>query len=249
VVGLIAADLGGAIWHDLECGSYRADLPLWRELAREAGGAVLDIGCGTGRVALDLAAQGHAVTGLDSDPELIKGLAQRAREDGTAVQTVVADARSFDLGRRFALAIAPMQVTQLLGGASGRTALLGCVLRHLEPGGTFAAALADPYEGVELDTALPPLPDVREQDRWVLSSTPVAVRRVDGAIEIDHHRQAVSPAGELTETLVTIRLDSVAPATLESEAEAAGLTLGRTRRVPETHEHVGSTVVLLEAPR
>ena len=43
-------------WHDAECGSYRADLPLWRELADEAGGPVLDLGCGSGRVALDLAA-------------------------------------------------------------------------------------------------------------------------------------------------------------------------------------------------
>ena len=40
------------VWHDVECGGYDADLPLWRELAREAGGPVLDVGAGTGRVAL-----------------------------------------------------------------------------------------------------------------------------------------------------------------------------------------------------
>jgi hypothetical protein len=33
-----------ALWHDLECGAYSEDLPLWRALAREAGGAVLDVG-------------------------------------------------------------------------------------------------------------------------------------------------------------------------------------------------------------
>ena len=43
------------MWHDVECGSYVADLPLWRRLAAEAGGPVLDVGAGTGRVALDLA--------------------------------------------------------------------------------------------------------------------------------------------------------------------------------------------------
>ena len=42
------------VWQDVECASYDADLPLWRELAAAAAGPVLDLGCGTGRVALDL---------------------------------------------------------------------------------------------------------------------------------------------------------------------------------------------------
>ena len=40
------------IWHDVENGSYAVDLKLWRRLAREAAGPVLDLGAGTGRVAL-----------------------------------------------------------------------------------------------------------------------------------------------------------------------------------------------------
>ena len=122
---------------------------------------------------------------------------------------MVADARSFDLGRRFALAIAPMQVVQLLGGPEGRRGDARRVSAHLEPGAVFAAAIADPFEGFDPETALPPLPDVREEDGWVLSSLPVAVRAADDAVEIDRHRQAVSPDGRLTEEVVTIRLDSV----------------------------------------
>ena len=52
------------IWHDVECGRYAADLPLWRGLADEASGPVLDVGAGTGRVAIDLARRGHEVTAL-----------------------------------------------------------------------------------------------------------------------------------------------------------------------------------------
>ena len=61
-------------WHDVECGGYRADLPLWRELARAEAGPVLDVGAGTGRVALDLARAGHSVTALDREPELLDAL-------------------------------------------------------------------------------------------------------------------------------------------------------------------------------
>ena len=54
-----------ALWHDLECGGYREDLPAWRALAAATGGPVLDVGAGTGRVSLDLAAHGVDVVALD----------------------------------------------------------------------------------------------------------------------------------------------------------------------------------------
>ena len=63
VLGMRAMRDEAVIWHDVECGAYAADLPLWRELAAGRSGPVLEIGCGTGRVALDLARDGHAVTG------------------------------------------------------------------------------------------------------------------------------------------------------------------------------------------
>ena len=109
MVGLRAVD-ETVIWHDVECASYGADLDLWRSLAAGRPGAVLDMGAGTGRVTLDLAARGPDVTALDSDPALIATLAARARERDLRVRTSVADARTFDLGRSFSLVIAPMQV-------------------------------------------------------------------------------------------------------------------------------------------
>jgi SAM-dependent methyltransferase len=240
------APIGAAAWHDVECASYAADLPLWRDLCEERGGPVLDLGCGTGRVALDLAARGHAVTGLDVEEALVSALLRRAADRGLEVEARTADVRSLDLARRFGLAIAPMQVVQLLGGERGRRAMLEAVRGHLEPGGLLAVALADPFEAVPAGEALPPLPDILEVDGWVLSSAPVEVRDEGDAVAIDRHRQAVSPGGERTEEHVTIRLDAVAPATLAEEALEAGLAPREPRRVPATHEYVGSTVVLLE---
>src|SRR6185436_807784 len=102
------------VWHDVECGRYEADLPLWRELAEAAGGLVLDVGAGTGRVALDLARHGFAVTALDREPDLLAALGARAAAAGLRVETVTADAQDFALGRRFALIAVPMQTVQLL---------------------------------------------------------------------------------------------------------------------------------------
>ena len=242
-----AAVAGLAAWHDVECGSYAADLVLWRELAAERGGPVLDLGCGTGRVALDLAAHGHEVIALDADEALVRALAGRARARGVAVRAHVADVRSFELASRHPLAIAPMQVAQLLGGAAGREAMLAAVARHLCPHGLLAVALADPFEAVPPAEALPPLPDVMETEGWLLSSTPVEVRDEGEAVAVVRHRQAVSPRGELTEEVATVRLESVTPPTLEAEGAAAGYQPRGVRPVPATRDHVGSCVVLLEA--
>src|ERR687897_3429208 len=69
-------------WHEVECGTYSADLPLWEELAEEHGGPVLELGCGTGRVALHLARRGHEVLGIDSEGELVEPLNARAGAAG-----------------------------------------------------------------------------------------------------------------------------------------------------------------------
>ena len=235
------------VWHDVECAGYDIDLPLWRELADEARGPILDIGAGTGRVALDLARRGHEVTALDSDPDLIHELAARARKRKLRVTAVTGDARSFDLGTEFALAIAPMQVVQLLGGPDGRRSALNTVRRHLRPGAVFAAALADPFDGVPDGEMLPPLPDIRETDGWVYASTPVAVRHAGASAEIDRHRQSVSPAGDISEWVATIELDLVSAAELEREGSECGFRARERAWIEETPQWTGSTVAMLEA--
>jgi SAM-dependent methyltransferase len=234
------------LWHDVECGSYGADLELWRELAGDAGGPLLDLGAGTGRVALDLAARGHDVLAIDSQAELLDELTRRARARGLSVGVLAADVRELALRGEYELAIAPMQLVQLLGGPAGRAALLAGVRRALRPGGRFAAALADPYDAIAPADALPPLPDVLERDGWVLSSQPVDVRADDRGVAVERRRQLVAPSGELTEELSTVVLDVVGVDDFEREARRIGLRPAGRRGIPETPDHIGSTVVLLE---
>ena len=201
------------IWHDIECGAYAEDLPLWRSLAASRGETVLDVGAGTGRVTLDLVAAGYRVTALDRDPELLDALERRlgdnSRIAGDISQTVIADARDFDLGeRRFPLVIVPMQTIQLLGGAEGRGRFLRCAHRHLTPGGLLAAAIAEVLELYEVvDGFEMPLPDVREYDCVVYSSQPTAVRTERGGFVLERQRETVAPKGERTVEQNLIRLD------------------------------------------
>jgi SAM-dependent methyltransferase len=243
-------EIAPIVWHDLECGSYRADLPVWREVAARAtsSGApcrVLDLGCGTGRVSLDLAAHGHHVTGLDFDPVLAGELDRRAAAQNVPAGAVVADARSFELGRRFDLVLAAMQFLQLLAGPEERIAALRCCRTHLDRGGLFAAALLDLSGEATNDDYEAPPPDMSEAGGWVWSSQAVEVRLLQGgtALALDRHRRAVSPRGELAETDESVRLEMISCDELEEQLRAAGITPTGRRAIRPTRDHVGSVVV------
>jgi SAM-dependent methyltransferase len=237
----------GVIWHDVECGGYDGDLALWRELADAAGGPILDLGCGTGRVAHDLARQGHRVHGLDLDPELVAAFNRRATAAGLTATATAADGREFDLGEVFAMVLAPMQFVQVLGGASERLACLRCARRHLRPGGRLAVAIVDGMPAELIEEAPPPLPDTREVEGWIYSSLPLDAQLGDaGTIVVRRLRQTVSPTGVLNDELDEIPLRLLSVETVEAEAIEAGFAPAERREVPPTDSHVGSIVALLE---
>jgi SAM-dependent methyltransferase len=231
-----------AIWHDVECGSYDADLPLWEELAGRCGDPVLELGCGTGRVALHLARRGYEVIGLDRDEELLEVL--EARAEGLALSIHCADARAFELAQQVGLALAPTHLLQLLPSQAERRECLQSVAAALRPGGLLAAAIIE--EMPEPDGAPPPLPDVREVDGWVYSSLAIEAAIGPGEIVVRRLRHAVSPEGELSEEPNEVRIATFSAVSLEADAEAVGLRPAGRREIAPTELHVGSTAVLLE---
>jgi SAM-dependent methyltransferase len=245
------------IWHDLECGSYRADLPLWRELAERCGDPILDVGAGSGRVALDLAAAGHRLTALDLDPDLLGALRDRSGE--LSVQTVCADARSFELSRRdFALCLVPMQTLQLLGDATERAAFLRCARAHLRPGGLLACSIVtelDPFDAA--DGSPGPTPERSSVAETVYISQAISVRVLPRRIVIERSRRSISPdardrgdPGSADKPVVernVIELARVSTTELEREGLEVGFRPEPALVIEPTDEHVGSAVVMLRA--
>jgi SAM-dependent methyltransferase len=234
------------LWHDLECGAYCEDMPLWRALAAGKGGPVLDVGAGTGRVTIDLAARGTTVVALDIEASLLEALEHRAAR--LAVETVVADAREFAVQRRFSLVVVPMQTLQLLGGSPGRLAFLRRALDHLEPGGLLAVALADALDCFDSDHELSPPPDECEIDGVRYASHLLSVEDEGGCAAIHRLREIVGPGESYESREVVVRLDRVSAQAVAAEARSLGFVSDHYLFVPETEEYLGSTVVVLRAP-
>ena len=151
--------------------------------------------------------------------------------------------RDFQLEDDVELALAPMQMLQLLPDSAARAACLSRVAAQLRPGGRFAAAIVERMP--EPDGASPPLPDVREVDGWVYSSLPTEALIGNGEIVIRRLRQTVSPDGALSEEPSEVRIRTFPARQLEVEAVRAGLAAVARHEIPATDLHVGSTVVVL----
>jgi SAM-dependent methyltransferase len=253
---MVVVTSADVIWHDLECGSYRADLPVWRELARRHGDPILDIGAGTGRVALDLAHAGHRVTALDLDPDLLEALQGRAV--GVEVETVCADARSFEMSRRdFALCLVPMQTLQLLSDAAERAAFLHCALAHLRPGGLLACAIVTELDPFDVADGSPgPSPETAHVGVTLYASQAESVRVLPRSVVIERSRRIISPhthesdGHPLDESAIernVIELARVSPSELERDGSQVGFHPEPALVIEPTDEHVGSVVVMLRA--
>ena len=123
---------------------FKEDLPFWLELARQQGGPILELGCGTGRVLLSLLQAGLTAFGLDHDADMLAVLKQVAGPQNAAYPPVLlADMGAFHLARQFALILLPCNTLSILPPTT-RRAMLALVHTHLTPNGLFAASLPNP---------------------------------------------------------------------------------------------------------
>ena len=111
-----------------------ADLEPWLAQCRAAGGPVLYVGVGAGRLAVPLAGRGVDLVGVDAHPRMLARLRERAPH----LQLVEGRIEALDLGRTFTLVVAPSHVLCTLARLRGAA-------RHLGPGGRVLFELPNPH--------------------------------------------------------------------------------------------------------
>lgn len=129
----------------------RRDVPFWRRLAAECGGPVLELGTGTGRIAVPVARGGVRVIGVDRSAPMLERARRRGRRARLAdrLSLVRADIRSLPFPSRaaFGLVMAPYGILQSLLAARDLTAVLREAHRVLRPGGALAVDLVADLPG------------------------------------------------------------------------------------------------------
>jgi SAM-dependent methyltransferase len=108
-----------------------------------AGGPVLEIGSGTGRLLREALRRGIDAWGIDASPTMVERCRALLPEDRRETVSV-ADAVSMRLGRRFALVVAPFRVLSHVSSIEDQLRLLDTVHEHLVPGGAFVFDLYVP---------------------------------------------------------------------------------------------------------
>jgi ubiquinone/menaquinone biosynthesis C-methylase UbiE len=129
----------------------RKDVPFWRQVAVKARGPVLELGCGTGRIALPLARAGVSLVGIDRSDRMLERASRRLkawrrtnppRRRRPGLRLVRGDIRSLPFGDGdFEMVLAPYGILQSLLRDKDLAATLSSVARVLRPGGLFGLDL------------------------------------------------------------------------------------------------------------
>ena len=124
--------------YDLDLTEDPGDLDLYLALARRAGGPILELAAGSGRLAVPLAAAGHDITGVDIDPAMLaRARTRAAASTASRLELVEADILGLSLPSKgsFAMAFVALNSLLLLGTRDRQRAALRVMADHLAPGG------------------------------------------------------------------------------------------------------------------
>ena len=183
-------------------------------LADLAGdGAALELGIGTGRIAVPLSRRGVRVHGIDLSPQMVAQL--RAKPGAEGIGVTVGDFATATVDGRFSLAYLVFNTINNLTTQDGQVACFQNVAAHLEPGGCFVIEV-----GVPQLQRLPPGETVRA---FALTPTHLGFDEYDVANQglISHHYSVVEGRLEL----MSVPFRYVWPAELDLMARLAGMTL------------------------
>lgn len=258
IVDDLADDLYAAsesnFWHDY-CGDCDDDLPhLAREIDRP-GLRVLDLACGSGRIALALARAGATVDGLELSPAMLalarRALAEEAPEVAQRLRFIAGDMADFALDRQYDRIVLGATSLCLLLEPAQRAALFRAVRRHLAPHGRFVFNLLhhagpDGTAGDGGDAAPAEFTDVYSRSCAEGQDFAIVGQRRDpasGHYLFNVYRERIAWTGETRRSLAASVKAHLDEAALRAQIAAAGLQLsarwsdGAVRYLRVEHAH------------
>lgn len=219
-----------ARFYQAEHAELVGDIELYRNYALRCDGAVLELGCGSGRVAVPLAQSGLSVTGVDLDPTMLQLARDRVKQAGvdTLVRLDLADVRTLALSERYSLAIFPLNGFLHLLTVRDQLDALRCIHGALLPGGLLIVDLPNPHVVLAPDRDGQILlrhrflsPDAGSVCSWTTTRTDMAVQTQHLTLSYDETR----PEGSLRRTTVEMDLRFVYRYEMEGLLRASGFVV------------------------
>ncbi len=218
--------------YDVDLLDEPGDLALYLALAARTGSPILELGVGTGRLAVPLAEAGWAVTGVDRDPAMLARAARRAAASPNAagrLELIEADLRHLHLGPRFRLAFIALNTLFLLGDRAGQAAAVAVLAEHLEPGGIAVVDVwlpdADDLARYDGRLILEYARDDPDEGRLVVKTGSALHDAATGTVRLTTIFDEAEPGGPPNRWVRTDAIRLVSPDELRDFATRAGLTV------------------------
>ena len=217
-------------FYDLDVDTYQDDHVFYGGLAARAGGPILELGCGTGRVLSRLAAAGFEIDGLDISQQILEIARRQLRrsEFERPVSLIKADAGDFTTHRQYNLVTFPLNSFMHLATPARQMSCLRSVSRTLAPGGTFALDLPNPESSILGQTERGLIVEYAKPGvlpGWTVTKLrSQTVDPVSQVLRVTLIYDETAPSGSLRRTSATFEMRYVHPGELEMMLTQAGLT-------------------------
>ena len=169
------------------------DISFYVNYLIKADDEVLELGCGTGRVALKLASEGFSVTGLELSDTMIQAFRSKLQKMNdevlSNVNLIKGDMASFNLDKKYGLIIAPFRAFQSLTEDEDIKNSIDCIRRHLKENGLFIVNAFQPFKQLNESWCYP------ETLQWetVDKSTGCKIAKKHWGDKIDTKNQIIYP--------------------------------------------------------